>query len=117
MFNYYANIRSAMIWLPSLIMLIAVIRSSDVKLHARTTAVAAFIFAAFFAHLPAYALTVEYDLTIAQQKVNITGNPASGMTINGAIPGPTLHFKEGDTARIYVHNKMSVETSIHRQCD
>jgi len=39
------------------------------------------------------------------------------MTINGAIPGPTLHFKEGDTARIYVHNKMSVETSIHRQCD
>jgi FtsP/CotA-like multicopper oxidase with cupredoxin domain len=75
------------------------------------------IFAALFAHLPAHALTVEYNLTITQQKVNITGNPARGMTINGAIPGPTLHFKEGDSARIHVHNKMSMETSIHRQCD
>jgi FtsP/CotA-like multicopper oxidase with cupredoxin domain len=87
------------------------------KLPVRITAVAALIFVALFAHLSAYALTVEYELTIAQQKINITGNPASGMTINGAIPGPTLHFKEGDTARIHVHNKMSVETSIHRQCD
>ena len=83
------------------------------KLPVRTTAVAALIFAVLFAYLPAHALTVEYDLTIAQQKVNITGNPAPGMTINGAIPGPTLHFNEGDTARIHVHNKMSVETSIH----
>jgi FtsP/CotA-like multicopper oxidase with cupredoxin domain len=35
------------------------------------------------------------------------------MTINGGIPGPTLRFREGDIARIRVHNKMSVETSIH----
>ena len=83
------------------------------KLPVRTTAVAALIFAALFADLPAHALTVEYDLTIAQQKVNITGNPARGMTINEARPGPTLHFKEGDTARVHVHNKMRVETSIH----
>jgi hypothetical protein len=66
-----------------------------------------------FAHLQAQAATVEYDLTIAQQEVNITGKSAQGMTINGTIPGPTLRFKEGDFARIHVHNKMSVETSIH----
>ncbi len=62
---------------------------------------------------PANAAVVEYDLTIARQEVNITGKPAQGMTINGGIPGPTLRFKEGDTARIRVHNNMSVGTSIH----
>jgi len=66
-----------------------------------------------FAHIQAQAATVEYKLTIAQQEVNITGKPARGMTINGTIPGPTLHFKEGDIARIHVHNKMRVGTSIH----
>jgi FtsP/CotA-like multicopper oxidase with cupredoxin domain len=35
------------------------------------------------------------------------------MTINDSIPGPTLRFKEGDFARIYVRNEMDVETSIH----
>jgi FtsP/CotA-like multicopper oxidase with cupredoxin domain len=75
--------------------------------------VAGFIFIILFAHLQAQAATVEYDLTITQQKVNITGRSARGMTINGAIPGPTLRFKEGDIARIHVHNRMSVETSIH----
>lgn len=70
-------------------------------------------FAILFTCTPAKASSVEYQLTIVQQEVNITGKPVYGMTINGAIPGPTLHFKEGDIARIHVHNKMSVETSIH----
>ena len=61
----------------------------------------------------AEAKIVEYELTIARKEVNITEKPAQGMTINGGIPGPTLRFKEGDIARIHVHNKMSVETSIH----
>lgn len=59
------------------------------------------------------AKTVEYQLTIAEQQVNYTGKSAPAMTINGGIPGPTLHFTEGDLARIEVHNQMSVETSIH----
>jgi FtsP/CotA-like multicopper oxidase with cupredoxin domain len=79
----------------------------------RFTTVAGLIFIILFAHLQAQAATVEYDLTIAQQEINITGKSARGMTINGGIPGPTLRFKEGDVARIHVHNKMSVETSIH----
>jgi CopA family copper-resistance protein len=64
-------------------------------------------------HVPAHSAIVEYDLTIAQQEINITGKPAQGMVINGGIPGPTLYFKEGDFARIRVHNRMSVDTSIH----
>jgi len=60
-----------------------------------------------------FADIIKYELTISQQDVNVTGISVPAMTINGAIPGPTLHFKEGDTARVHVHNKMDVETSIH----
>ena len=59
------------------------------------------------------AATVEYDLTIAWQEVNFTGQPVQAMTFNGQLPGPTLRFTEGDRAVIRVHNKMDVETSIH----
>lgn len=59
------------------------------------------------------AVAVEYDLTIARQEVNSTGRSAQAMTLNGRIPGPTLHFTEGDHAVIQVHNRMDVETSIH----
>lgn len=71
------------------------------------------LFGLFLATLEVQGATVEYELTIAHQEVNFTGKPARAMTINGGIPGPTLRFKEGDTARIHVHNRMSVETSIH----
>jgi len=62
---------------------------------------------------PCGAVVVEYDLTIARQQVTLSGRPAEAMTINGGIPGPTLRFKEGDTARIQVINNMAVDTSIH----
>ncbi|MEW6600661.1 MAG: multicopper oxidase domain-containing protein, partial [Nitrospirota bacterium] len=55
----------------------------------------------------------EYNLTIRYRDVNITGRNVKAMTINDSIPGPTLRFKEGDLARIHVHNEMDVETSIH----
>jgi CopA family copper-resistance protein len=74
----------------------------------------AFLFFFFlFLAATASAEVREYNLTISQQQINITGNPAPAMTINGTIPGPTLHFEEGDIARIHVHNKMAVDTSIH----
>ncbi|MBY0433495.1 MAG: multicopper oxidase domain-containing protein, partial [Cyclobacteriaceae bacterium] len=57
---------------------------------------------------------VEYDLYIDHLMVNFTGKEKMGMAINGGIPGPVLHFTEGDTAIIRVHNKlMNEETSIH----
>jgi FtsP/CotA-like multicopper oxidase with cupredoxin domain len=58
--------------------------------------------------------TVEYDLEIAEQTVSPAGKKVRGLTINGTIPGPTLRFREGDTARIRVHNKLNrEETSLH----
>ncbi|MCF8099864.1 MAG: multicopper oxidase domain-containing protein, partial [Desulfarculaceae bacterium] len=62
---------------------------------------------------PASAAVREYHLTIAKEQVNITGTPVEAMTVNHHIPGPTLRFVEGDTARIQVQNKMDVDTSIH----
>lgn len=79
----------------------------------RISTAASLIFVILFVHTDVRAGIVEYELTIARQEVNVTGKPALGMTINGGIPGPTLRFKEGDYARIHVHNKMNVETSIH----
>ncbi|WP_345734826.1 multicopper oxidase domain-containing protein [Prosthecobacter algae] len=57
---------------------------------------------------------VEYDLYITEQTVSPAGKPVRGLTINGGIPGPTLRFREGDFARIRVHNQLKdEETSTH----
>ncbi len=55
----------------------------------------------------------EYQLTLAKQTVTIQNRTTDGMAINDSIPGPVLHFTEGELARIHVTNKMEVETSIH----
>ncbi len=57
--------------------------------------------------------TIRYDLYISDTVVNYTGKDRKAMAINGSIPAPTLYFTEGDTAEIYVHNNMKMETSIH----
>jgi len=57
---------------------------------------------------------VEYDLTIAEQTVNLGGKATRGITVNGSIPGPVLRFHEGDIARIRVHNQLkNSTTSVH----
>jgi len=71
---------------------------------------------ALVAHIvvvPADAGTGEYELTIERQQIDIAGRTAVGLTVNGGIPGPTLRFTEGDTARIHVRNELEEETSIH----
>jgi len=67
----------------------------------------------FFLFSVAQAERRVYELSIEKNIVNITGSDNVAMTINGRIPGPTLHFVEGDKAIINVHNKMDVETSMH----
>ncbi|MBB6269745.1 CopA family copper-resistance protein [Pedobacter cryoconitis] len=56
---------------------------------------------------------VRYDLYVNDTTVNFSGKPKMAMAVNGSIPGPALVFTEGDTAEIYVHNLMNMETSIH----
>ena len=56
---------------------------------------------------------VRYDLYVNDTTVNFSGKPTMAMAVNGSIPGPALVFTEGDTAEIYVHNLMNMETSVH----
>ena len=55
----------------------------------------------------------EFDLTIAKTLVNFTGKPRMATTVNGAIPGPILHWREGETVTIRVSNQLQEQTSIH----
>lgn len=57
--------------------------------------------------------TIRYELSIDEIAVNFSGRKRKAMAINSVIPGPTLRFKEGQFAIIYVKNNMDVETSIH----
>ncbi|MCJ0741781.1 multicopper oxidase family protein [Pedobacter montanisoli] len=56
---------------------------------------------------------VRYDLYVTDTLVNYTGKVKRAIAVNGSIPMPTLTFTEGDTAEIYVHNKLKEETALH----
>ncbi|ASZ12740.1 multicopper oxidase domain-containing protein [Chitinophaga pendula] len=66
-----------------------------------------------FARAQEASSTTTYDLYISDTTVNYTGKVRHAMAINGQIPGPVLHFREGDTAVIRVHNTMMHESSVH----
>lgn len=58
--------------------------------------------------------TVRYDLYVADTITYIDGKKKKAFAVNGKIPMPTLHFTEGDTALIYVHNNLkNKETLMH----
>lgn len=54
-----------------------------------------------------------YDLTIGKTSVNFSGKTAEAVTINGTLPGPLLHFREGDTVSISVTNTLPEITAVH----
>lgn len=56
---------------------------------------------------------VRYDLHVRDTLVQFTGKTRKAIAVNGQIPMPALHFTEGDTAEIYVHNERDEETSLH----
>ena len=45
--------------------------------------------------------------------MNLSGSPATAMTINGSLPGPTLRWREGDNVTLRVRNRLAEDTSIH----
>ncbi len=59
------------------------------------------------------AALVEYDVTIEEKTLSPAGKSTSVFTINGQLPGPTLRFREGDVARIRVHNQLREPTLLH----
>jgi FtsP/CotA-like multicopper oxidase with cupredoxin domain len=59
------------------------------------------------------AAAQEYDLVLDEQKLTFGGKSFDGLSINGSVPGPTLHFTEGEVARIHVTNQLGEPASIH----
>ena len=43
-----------------------------------------------------------FDLTIGEAPVNITGSPSVATAVNGSVPAPVLHWREGDTVTLRV---------------
>jgi FtsP/CotA-like multicopper oxidase with cupredoxin domain len=67
----------------------------------------------FFTQINFAQKVVRYDLYVQDTVVNFTGKSRRAIAVNGMIPMPTLTFTEGDTAEIYVHNKLKESTSLH----
>ncbi|HAU0262970.1 TPA: multicopper oxidase domain-containing protein [Legionella pneumophila] len=53
------------------------------------------------------------NLVVAYKTVYFAGKPRRAIAVNGRIPAPTLHFKEGEQVTINVYNHLDKETSIH----
>ncbi|MBX3697087.1 MAG: copper resistance system multicopper oxidase [Dokdonella sp.] len=55
----------------------------------------------------------QFDLDIGETPVNFSGAGRMATTVNGTVPAPILHWREGDTVTLRVKNHLSVPTSIH----
>jgi len=62
---------------------------------------------------PAALRGTEFDLVIGQTPANFTGNARMATAVNGTVPAPTLHWREGDTVTLRVTNRLAATTSIH----
>lgn len=71
-----------------------------------------FLFSGYFSS-NIYCKNHEIDLTLSYKMVHFAHKNVKAIAINDSIPGPTLHFKEGDHVSIHVHNHLNENTSIH----
>jgi CopA family copper-resistance protein len=62
---------------------------------------------------PATLRGAEFELTIGEAEANFTGRASPATVVNGGLPAPLLHWREGDTVTLRVRNALDVETSIH----
>jgi len=52
-------------------------------------------------------------LTIAAGAYRVGGRTARAVAVNGSIPGPLVRLREGEQARLVVHNHLDEDSSIH----
>ncbi|MFT6228409.1 MAG: L-ascorbate oxidase [Paracoccaceae bacterium] len=62
---------------------------------------------------PLAAAADTYDITVDRVTVDTGGFTRTGIGYNGATPGPTLRWREGEDVTINVTNNLSESTSIH----
>lgn len=75
----------------------------------------AFVFVCLFVIFPLSAFSANrvVDLHVGYKVIQVGGAKAQVIAINHQMPGPTLHFKQGDNVTINVHNDMQQPTSMH----
>ena len=54
-----------------------------------------------------------FDLRIGAATVDVTGNRTTATLVDQLLPGPVLHWREGDTVTLRVRNTLDAPTSIH----
>ncbi|TDJ46824.1 MAG: copper resistance system multicopper oxidase [Gammaproteobacteria bacterium] len=54
-----------------------------------------------------------FELELESRDVNFTGRVRSATVVDGSLPGPILRWREGDTVRLRVTNRLAVDSSIH----
>lgn len=59
------------------------------------------------------ASAATYQLTVDRTTIDTGGFTRSGVGFNGASPGPTLRFQEGEDVTIEVTNNLAEPTSVH----
>jgi CopA family copper-resistance protein len=55
----------------------------------------------------------DFDLTLAESRVNYTGLERTATAINGRVPAPLLRMRQGEAVTIRVTNRLPVRSSIH----
>src|SRR5262249_41756714 len=55
----------------------------------------------------------QFALVVEQTPVNFTGHSAPATAVNGAVPGPLLRWREGETVTLSITNRLPEMTSIH----
>lgn len=55
----------------------------------------------------------EFDLTIGEAPVDVTGRTRPATLVNGSLPAPVLRWREGDTVTLRVTNRLAATSSIH----
>ena len=73
---------------------------------------ASFLFSVVFLSM-AFASHRTINLVVGYKTVHFAGRPRKAIAVNGQIPAPTLHFKQGDQVTINVYNHLSHGTSVH----
>ncbi|MEO8164248.1 MAG: copper resistance system multicopper oxidase [Betaproteobacteria bacterium] len=55
----------------------------------------------------------QFELDIGATPVNLTGSARIATAVNGQLPAPILHWREGDTITLRVTNRLPTSSSIH----
>jgi CopA family copper-resistance protein len=55
----------------------------------------------------------EYNLTIREQRLQISGREARATTVDGSLPGTLLRMREGEVVTLRVRNELDTGSSLH----